>query len=100
MLGPTGLGVPIANGGSRVFWGWVSDRMGRENTMVTAFVLQAFCLYLIVAVGQRSTAFFVGTLVLTYFTWGEIYSLFPATSAESWMASSMGTPARIMVPSV
>jgi OFA family oxalate/formate antiporter-like MFS transporter len=73
---------PIANGGSRIFWGWVSDRMGRENTMVVAFLLQALCLYLVVSVGQRSTALFATTLVLTYFTWGEIYSLFPATSAD------------------
>jgi OFA family oxalate/formate antiporter-like MFS transporter len=73
---------PIANGGSRIFWGWVSDRMGRENTMVLAFVLQAICLYLVVAVGQQSAAWFAFTLVLVYFTWGEIYSLFPATSAD------------------
>ncbi len=25
---------PLANGGSRIFWGWVSDRTGRENAMV------------------------------------------------------------------
>jgi hypothetical protein len=33
---------PIANGGSRIFWGWVSDRMGRENTMVVAFLFVFF----------------------------------------------------------
>src|SRR5688500_15554475 len=31
---------PLANGGSRIFWGWVSDRLGRESTMVTSFTLQ------------------------------------------------------------
>ena len=35
---------PLANGASRIFWGWASDRLGRENTMIVAFVLQAFCL--------------------------------------------------------
>ena len=35
---------PLANGGSRVFWGWASDRLGRETTMVVTFVLQAVCL--------------------------------------------------------
>jgi OFA family oxalate/formate antiporter-like MFS transporter len=44
--------------------------------------LQAICLFLIVAVGQRSAAWFVGSLVLVYFTWGQIYSLFPATSGD------------------
>jgi len=73
---------PLANGASRIFWGAVSDRLGRENTMVGAFLLQAFFLYLVVAVGQQSAAWFAFTLVMVYFTWGEIYSLFPATSAD------------------
>jgi OFA family oxalate/formate antiporter-like MFS transporter len=73
---------PLANGASRIFWGWVSDRMGRENTMIVAFVLQAIFLYMVVAVGQASAAWFVFGLVMVYFTWGEIYSLFPATSGD------------------
>src|SRR6185436_1393370 len=73
---------PLANGASRVFWGWASDRLGRENTMIVAFLLQAFFLYMVVAVGQQSAAWFAFTLVMVYFTWGEIYSLFPATSAD------------------
>jgi OFA family oxalate/formate antiporter-like MFS transporter len=73
---------PLANGASRIFWGWVSDRMGRETTMITAFVLQAVCLFLVVALGQRSGGWFAFTLVLVYFTWGEIYSLFPSMSAD------------------
>ena len=40
---------PLANGASRIFWGWASDRLGRENTMILAFVLQAICLFLVVA---------------------------------------------------
>ena len=45
---------PLANGASRIFWGWASDRIGRENTMIIAFVLQAICLLLVLAVGQQS----------------------------------------------
>jgi OFA family oxalate/formate antiporter-like MFS transporter len=45
---------PLANGGSRIFWGWASDRIGRETAMVVAFTLQAVCLWLIVVVGQLS----------------------------------------------
>jgi MFS transporter, OFA family, oxalate/formate antiporter len=73
---------PIANGASRVFWGWGSDRLGRENTMVLTFVLQSICLLLVVAVGSVSAALFATTLVLVYFTWGQIYSLFPATVGD------------------
>jgi len=73
---------PMANGTSRIFWGWVSDRIGRETTMVIAFLLQAVCLLLVVVLGQRSGGWFAFTLVLVYFTWGEIYSLFPSMSGD------------------
>jgi len=73
---------PLANGASRIVWGWASDRLGREQTMIVSFVLQAICLYLVVALGQLSATWFSITLVLVYFTWGQIYSLFPATAAD------------------
>jgi MFS transporter, OFA family, oxalate/formate antiporter len=68
----------LANGGSRIFWGWMSDRTGRELAMGVAFLLQAVCLVLVLTVGQWSGTFFTITLVLTFFTWGEIFSLFPS----------------------
>jgi OFA family oxalate/formate antiporter-like MFS transporter len=73
---------PIANGASRVFWGWASDRLGRENTMVLTFGLQSLCLWSVVAFGQISGAWFAATLVAVYFTWGQIYSLFPSLSGD------------------
>jgi len=73
---------PLANGGARVFWGWASDRLGRETTMVFTFVLQAVCLASVVTLGQISGGWFAATLVAVYFTWGQIYSLFPSTSAD------------------
>jgi OFA family oxalate/formate antiporter-like MFS transporter len=73
---------PLANASSRIFWGWSSDRIGRETAMVIAFTLQAICLVLVLALGQRSGGWFALTLVLVYFTWGEVYSLFPSTVAD------------------
>jgi len=73
---------PLANGASRILWGWVSDRLGRENTMILTFVMQAFCLVAVATLGQISTAWFVATLIAVYFTWGQIYSLFPSTSGD------------------
>ena len=73
---------PIANGASRISWGWVSDRLGRENTMVVAFLLQAVCLLLVLTLGRLSGAFFIVTLVLVFFTWGEVFSLFPSISGD------------------
>ena len=73
---------PLANGAARVFWGWASDRLGRENTMIFTFVLQAICLVGVATLGQLSSAWFAATLVAVYFTWGQIYSLFPSTSGD------------------
>jgi OFA family oxalate/formate antiporter-like MFS transporter len=50
--------------------------------MVIAFVLQAICLLMVVAFGRVSPMWFVVSLILVYFTWGEIYSLFPSTVAD------------------
>ena len=72
----------VANGASRVFWGWISDRTGREAALIVAFVLQAACLVLVTTLGRASGTWFTLTLVLTFFTWGEIYSLFPAMLAD------------------
>jgi MFS family permease len=73
---------PLANGAARIFWGWASDRLGRETTMIVTFVLQALCLASVALLGQWSSAWFVATLVAVYFTWGQIYSLFPSTSGD------------------
>jgi OFA family oxalate/formate antiporter-like MFS transporter len=78
----------IANGGSRIFWGWVSDRTGRELAMGIAFALQAICLLMVLTVGRLSGTWFAVTLVLTFFTWGEIFSLFPSLVADYYGARS------------
>jgi OFA family oxalate/formate antiporter-like MFS transporter len=72
----------MANAASRPTWGWMSDRMGRENTMVVAFILQAVFLVGLVTVGKSSGLMFTLGMILVYFTWGEIYALFPSTVAD------------------
>jgi len=76
----------LANGGSRIFWGWLSDRTGRELALGIAFILQAVCLVLVLTLGRTSGTYFTITLVLTFFTWGEIYSLFPSVVADYYGA--------------
>ena len=73
---------PLANGTSRIFWGWFSDRVGRETTMVIAFLLQAISLVAVATYGRSSATLFAIALVAVFFTWGEIYSLFPSTLGD------------------
>ena len=77
----------IANGTSRVFWGWVSDRIGRELTMSIAFILQAGCLLSVLLLGRLSGTLFTATLILTFFTYGEVFSLFPSTIGDYFGAA-------------
>ena len=73
---------PLANGASRIVWGLFSDRVGRENTLVLAVILQAISLVAVAAVGRNSPTLFAIALVCVFFTWGELYSLFPSTLGD------------------
>jgi OFA family oxalate/formate antiporter-like MFS transporter len=73
----------IFNGVSRPFFGWVSDRIGREKTMFIAFTLEGVAVLLLGNLGRDPTAF-VLLMCLVYFGWGEIYSLFPATCGDTY----------------
>src|SRR6059036_3476621 len=71
----------ILNGLTRPFFGWVSDHIGRENTMFIAFGLEGLGILLLIAFAHIP-ALFVVFSGLVFFAWGEIYSLFPATCGD------------------
>ncbi len=76
----------VFNGVTRPFFGWVSDRLGRENTMFIAFAAEGIGIILLSQFGQNPVAFVVLT-GLVFFAWGEIYSLFPATCCDTYGSS-------------
>ena len=73
----------VANGAARPFFGWVSDQIGRENTMVIAFSLGALAYLMLGQVGGQPWLF-VLFAALIFFTWGEIFSLFPSTCTDAF----------------
>jgi OFA family oxalate/formate antiporter-like MFS transporter len=73
----------IFDGAGRPFFGWVSDQIGRENTMCIAFLLGALAL-LTLAIYGRTPVVFVLASALFFAVFGEIYSLFPATSGDTF----------------
>jgi len=73
----------ILNGLTRPFFGWVSDNIGREKTMLIAFALEAAGIYALSIYGRDPIVFVILT-GLVFFAWGEIYSLFPSTSADTY----------------
>ena len=75
----------VLNGLTRPFFGWVSDRIGREATMLFAFALEGVGILALYQFGSNPVAFVVLT-GLVFFAWGEIYSLFPATCTDTFGA--------------
>lgn len=71
----------ILNGVARPFWGWVSDRIGRENTMFIAFGLQA--LTIVAWIGLIGhPVWFIVLSGFAFFSWSEIFSLFPSAVGD------------------
>ena len=85
----------ILNGLARPFFGWVSDIIGRENTMGAVFTVGAVAYWLLGTIGNEPLAFVI-TAGLVYFTWGEIYSLFPATCTDTYGSKYATTNAGLL----
>jgi MFS transporter, OFA family, oxalate/formate antiporter len=73
----------VLNGFARPIFGALSDRIGREKTMALAFTLGALSYWLLAVAGQAPWAF-VLCAGLIFFTWGEIFSLFPSTCTDTF----------------
>jgi MFS transporter, OFA family, oxalate/formate antiporter len=71
----------LANGGARPFFGWVSDQIGREYTMAIAFTAGGIAYWLLGVAGTTPWTFVI-CAALIFFTWGEIFSLFPSTCTD------------------
>jgi OFA family oxalate/formate antiporter-like MFS transporter len=71
----------VLNGVCRPFFGWVSDRIGRENTMFIAFLIEGVGIYALLLFAANPILFVILS-GLVFFAWGEIYSLFPATCTD------------------
>jgi MFS transporter, OFA family, oxalate/formate antiporter len=85
----------ILNGLCRPFFGWVSDQIGREQTMLIAFALEGVGIIALATLGTQPTAF-VLLSGLVFFAWGEIYSLFPATVTDTFGARYATTNTGLM----
>ena len=73
----------VLNGLTRPFFGWVSDHIGRENTMFIAFFIEGAGIFALYKLGH-DPLWFVVLSGLVFFAWGEIYSLFPSTCTDTF----------------
>ena len=73
----------VLNGLTRPFFGWVSDKIGREQTMTMCFTFECLGILGLYYLGHDPFLFVILT-GLVFFAWGEIYSLFPSTNADTF----------------
>jgi OFA family oxalate/formate antiporter-like MFS transporter len=73
----------VLNGLTRPFFGWISDHIGRENTMFIAFFIEGVGIFALYKLGH-DPVWFVILSGLVFFAWGEIYSLFPSTCTDTF----------------
>jgi OFA family oxalate/formate antiporter-like MFS transporter len=85
----------VLNGLTRPFFGWISDKIGRENTMFIAFGLEGVGIYFLYLFGQ-DPVWFVLLSGAVFFAWGEIYSLFPSTCTDTFGSQYATTNAGLL----
>jgi len=66
---------------SRILWGTVSDRFGRERTMFVTFAVEAVLVFMVTKIAGSAIAFMVLFTFIALF-WGEVFSLFSAATGD------------------
>jgi OFA family oxalate/formate antiporter-like MFS transporter len=85
----------ILNGLGRPLFGWISDKIGREETMFVAFLLNGLSIWSLARYGHDPVLFVICAAAI-YLTWGEIYSLFPATCTDAYGSKFATTNAGLL----
>jgi OFA family oxalate/formate antiporter-like MFS transporter len=73
----------ITNGLGRPLNGWISDHIGRANMMAVGFGIEAVCIAAFGFWGTTATSFII-TDALVFLFWGDIFSLFAATTGDAF----------------
>lgn len=79
----------VMNGISRPLFGWISDHIGREKTMVIAFSLEGMGIIALGYFGHNPYAFLILSGVV-FLAWGEVYSLFSALAGDAFGTKHIG----------
>lgn len=83
----------IVNGLTRPLWGWISDHIGRENALFTAFMLEGLAIWVWLLTIHRPILFILLSSAV-FFAWGEIFSIFPSITADlfgrKWATTNYG----------
>jgi OFA family oxalate/formate antiporter-like MFS transporter len=73
----------LVNGLTRPLTGWISDHLGRENTMVLVFLVEGLAIWGLMKFGHSAAGFLIFAPMI-FLGYGEIFSLFPAAAGDSF----------------
>ncbi len=82
--------LAIFNGAGRILAGWLSDRIGRQKTMLTMFGLQAILLWTVLFSSGLSPWALFASMALIGLCFGANFSLFPSATADFFGTKNMG----------
>jgi OFA family oxalate/formate antiporter-like MFS transporter len=85
----------VMNGVTRPLCGWVSDQIGRENTLFIAFLLEGVGIWALWVYGQDPLLFVI-LGGIAFFAWGETASLFPTICTDVFGTTHATTNAALL----
>jgi MFS transporter, OFA family, oxalate/formate antiporter len=85
-----GLGImSLLNGLGRLFWGSVSDKLGRKNTIIACFVLYILAFVFVLPNSNTFMLWLVGVCAVG-FAYGGYLALMPSLTADYFGTKSLG----------
>ena len=79
----------LANGFTRPLTGWISDHIGRENTMLLVFTLSGVAQLGLIYFGRQPMGFLIFAPMI-FLCYGEIFSIFPAVIGDTFGSKFAG----------
>ncbi|MEI7832721.1 MAG: OFA family MFS transporter, partial [bacterium] len=79
--------IAIFNSFGRLFWGWMSDKLGRKNTLITLTLLAGISILFVSGAQGYMILVIIG---LVAFSYGGFLGTFPALTADYWGSKNMG----------
>lgn len=86
--------IAIANTLGRMFWGYVSDKIGRYNSLMWMFIVAGVCMFLLM--GAKNFALFIVCACGVALCFGGFLGIFPSITADSFGTKCLGTNYGVM----